>query len=736
MESNDINLEGTVYSIVFHNNVNGYTVLDLATDDETLVTVVGALEKFEEGERLILKGQYTTHKKFGLQFQANYYERKLPTTKDGIEKYLASGLVKGVKQSLAKKIVDTFGKDTFEVIESDPERLAEIKGISRSKAIQISNSFRQSFMTKKVSDFLTKFGIGYTTAIKATKKWGVDTLSKIKENPYILCGNGINLPFDSVEKVAYSLGFKKDCYERLSAGFFDVLNTALLDGHTCLLDREFFKKATFRLSLPQRDLDTAFKRISDEKSIIAWQSPEDLHTYVYLRSYYDAEHYIAMKVYSMSTRKPPKVKNHSKIISMLEKDTGIFYNGRQKEAISMAIDSQFMVLTGGPGTGKTTTLNGIIGVLENIGLKVKITAPTGRATKRITEITGHDAMTIHRLLEVNYDEDGNTTFNHNEHNPLRCDAIIVDEMSMVDTILFESLLKAVDTKCKVILVGDSDQLPSVSAGTVLKDLLSSGVLDVIELNEVFRQAQKSAIITNAHNVIKGEYPNIYLKDNDFFFLQRLNYKSAQDTIVELWKDRLPKTYDYSPIDDIQVLCPSRKGNLGTVTLNKLMQDAINPKTPHQREVRNEVYTFRVHDKVMQIKNDYSIEWQKGNVRGAGIYNGDMGYIRNVTSSGVSVDFDGRMVNYSTEMLDQLELAYAITIHKSQGSEFEVVVMPMLNNFKMLSYRNLLYTGITRAKRLFIVVGSKNELFAMVDNDRQVLRYSNLRCMIRDVFGEY
>lgn len=734
MESNIIKLEGTVDDVVYRNPDNGYIVLDLATEDD-LVTVVGELGQAVDGEMLVVYGQYVNSAKFGRQFRATHCERELPTTYKSIEKYLSSGIIKGIGESTAKRIVSKFKGNVFDVVENHPERLAQVKGISKNKAIEISTSFKTIFYGQKVYEFLQPFGVSTVVSAKASKKWKLNTLSVVQSNPYALCCDGINLPFETAERIAASLKFKRDCYERVSAGFFDVLSTALSNGHTCLSLNEFWKLSQRKLGIGIKSLETALERATAEDSIVVWKLTDNHEQYVYLKPYYDAEKYIAKKVYSMANYNSNQPNNHTSIIEALERSTGIFYNEQQQQAINMAIDSNFMVLTGGPGTGKTTTLNGIITMLASQGLKVRVTAPTGRATQRVTEVTGYDAMTIHRLLEVVFDEDGNQSFRHNQNNPIQCDAVVVDEMSMVDTLLFASLLRAVSKRCKLILVGDSDQLPSVSAGNVLKDLISSKSVGVVVLDEVFRQAQESAIIMNAHNVIKGEYPNIYLKNNDFFFLQRLNCKSAQDTIVELWKDRLPKTYEYSPLEDIQVLCPSKKGSLGTITLNQLMQEALNPKLPKAREVSNGVYSFRIGDKVMQTKNNYDVTWKKGATEGTGIYNGDIGYITMIDNLNITIDFDGRIVVYEKNLVDQLDLAYAITIHKSQGSEFNAVIMPMLNNFKMLSYRNLLYTGITRAKKLLVVVGSKNELFAMVDNDRKLLRYSNLNYMLQKEFSD-
>lgn len=727
MENNTIRLQGTVEEIIFNNTTNGYVVLSLSTEND-LITVVGELGEIKEGEKLIVDGNYSNHAKFGTQFKAVYCERKLPDTSDSIERYLASGIIKGIGHSVAKKIVQTFGEDTFTIIENQPERLAEIRGISKKKALAISKEFRHIFQLKSVVEYLLKFGIGSSVAMKVFRKWNFQALDKIKVNPYILCKEGINVPFKKAEEIAESCGIELDSIKRMYAGFEYVLETATLEGHNCLPYDVFLKLAFKLLKVDMNTLEKFLISAFEQKIILLYKDKSSEY-YVYSKTYYKAEKYIATKVALMTELSKFNNTDFTTVIDLLQKNTNIIYGDKQREAINKSLNSNFMILTGGPGTGKTTTLNGIITILKNRGLNVKITAPTGRASKRISEITGYNAMTIHRLLEVSFDDEGNQTFVHDEKNPLKCDALIIDEMSMVDTLLFASLLKAVPLSAKIILVGDSDQLPSVSAGNVLNDLISTQRLDVITLDEIFRQAQESAIIVNAHKILNGEYPNILQKDKDFFFLQRLNYIDAQNTIVQLWKDRLPRAYKYNPLEDIQILSPSRKGVLGTINLNKILQEAFNPKKASSRELKNATYTFRIGDKVMQIKNNYDITWSKDGKSGVGIYNGDLGIVTDISSEGIEIDFDGREVIYETELIDQLELAYAITIHKSQGSEFNVVIMPMLNNFQKLCYRNLLYTGITRAKQLLIIVGSSRELFKMVDNDRQLLRYTCLKDMI-------
>lgn len=727
MENNTIRIEGTVEEVLFQNTTNGFVVLDLSTEND-LITVVGELGEIKDGEKLIVDGTYSTHSKFGTQFKATYCERKLPDTSESIEKYLASGIIKGIGVSTAKRIVNIFGDNTFNIIENEPERLLEIKGITKNKALKISKEFRHIFNLKMVVQYLMKFGLSSSVAMKSFRKWDFQTLEKIKDNPYILCSEGINVPFNSVEPIAQDCGIEHNSYKRILAGFEYVLMLANLDGHTCLPLNIFTRLSCSRLSINNEDFQKSLLKAIDNNSIYIYTDTFG-KDYVYSKQYYNAETYIAKKISNMITSHVSKNTDYTQLIEYIEEHSNIIYGKEQKRAINMALNSPFMILTGGPGTGKTTTLKAMITIFETQRLKIKITAPTGRAAKRISEVTGYDTLTIHRLLEVTFDSDGNQTFAHNEDNPLNCNVLIVDETSMVDSLLMENLLRAVRNSCKIILVGDSNQLPSVSAGNILKDLISSNQLDVVVLDEIFRQAQESAIIMNAHKILGGNYPNVLQKDSDFFFLQRLTPISAQDTIIELWKDRLPKAYKYNPIEDIQILTSSKKGNLGTVNLNKLMQEAINPHVKGKKEFKNLNYTFRVGDKVMQIKNNYNVIWQKDGYSGSGIFNGDIGIIEDISSNTITINFDGRIVIYESELVDQLELAYSITIHKSQGSEFDVVIMPMLNNFNMLSYRNLLYTGVTRAKKLLVIVGSVKELYRMVDNNRQILRHTCLKDMI-------
>jgi len=736
LEERTLVIEGVVENILFKNENNGYIVFDLDSGGE-LITVVGELGDAEEGEKLRLEGRYVNHAKFGTQFNAEYCERMLPNTAVHIQKYLSSGVIKGIGPSLAKKIVSVFGDSTLDVMENTPQKLLEIKGISPAKCENIAAEVQQIFNLRRLMTYLSQFGIKAKFAMKAFKKWGFNSMEVIKNNPYQLCSYGVELEFKKAEVLAGSVGISGDSPMRIKAGITYILLENAMSGHTCIpLDR-LTKKVCEYLQVSQESFENAYRDELDDDNLVEFMKGE--RPFVFLADYYKAERYIAGRLSVIKAFSSPDTYDYEKFIDKNEKETGIKYERLQRLAISEALSKGILILTGGPGTGKTTTLNAIISMYENKGDRVMIAAPTGRAAKRISDLTGYDARTIHRLLEVQYDMDGKLRFNHDESNPLNCDVIVIDEMSMVDALLFESLLRALKISCRLIMVGDSDQLPSVGAGNVLKDMIDSKRLPVVELKEIFRQAQQSCIVTNAHRIISGEHPDLARKDNDFFFFQRLGFDEASDFVTDLCCSRLPKAYDYSPVDDIQILCPSRKGVLGIVELNKKLQMNLNPPVRDKSEIKSLVYTFRAGDKVMQTKNNYDIEWKRDKEAGAGIFNGDIGKILmiNKHDNEVIIDFDGRICTYTSDLLEQLELAYAITVHKSQGSEFNVVILPILGGFEMLYYRNLLYTAVTRAKKMLIIVGSQNKVWQMVDNDRRTLRYTCLKMMLeKEITNEY
>lgn len=732
-ENELIHIEGTVETVLFCNEQNGYIVLDLDTGGD-YVTVVGELGTIEEGEELRLTGKYVTHPKFGAQFRAEACERKLPATETAILKYLSSGVIKGIGPTLAKRMVEEFGDKTLEIIENTPEDLIKVKGMSAKKADEISQEFRRIFGIRALMIFLAGYGVSPSVAVSAWKRWGQFAVEQIKANPYILCSQGIELEFSKAEEMAAKLEIPKDSPGRIRAGICYILTHNAFNGHTCLPEDRLKETAVKLLDVGEEVFDDNLSAACDDDELCVYN--KDGRSFVFLQDFFRAEQYISTRLSVMNDCFKDTGTDYSKLIDIEEKTKIITYAVKQREAISLALSKGFLILTGGPGTGKTTTLKAIISLYEQRGMKVMITAPTGRAAKRIADLTGYPAKTIHRLLEVMYDKSGQLKFKHNEQDPVSCDVMIIDEMSMVDTLLFESLLRALKLSCRLIMVGDSDQLPSVGAGNILKDMIDSGRLTVVALNEIFRQAQQSCIITNAHKIVNGEEPDLSRKDSDFFFMQRLDAEGAAVTVTELCSRRLPDAYGYSPLDDIQVLCPSRKGILGSVEMNKMLQRVLNPPKKELSEVKGILFTFRDGDKVMQTKNNYDIVWKKDGENGTGIFNGDIGIIVKVKrgEGTVVIDFEGRIAEYSLEMLEQLELAYAITVHKSQGSEFTAVIIPLLGGFDKLYYRNLLYTAVTRAKKMLIIVGSKSIVEKMVHNDRRTLRYTCLRHMIESELG--
>lgn len=721
-------LEGAVDSVLFSNPANGYIVLELDVGGE-FVTVVGELGNIEEGEELVVSGDYVKHPKFGMQFRAAFCRRKMPATTNAILKYLSSGVLKGIGKTLAKRIVDEFGEKALEVIENEPELLVKVKGVTASKAEEISMEFKRIFGIRALMIFLSQYGIPPSAAVASWKRWGQYAVEMIKENPYIMCGSGIDLEFDKAEAMAVKISYPMDSEGRIAAGITHILTSNTFAGHTCLPCDKLKTTAVKLLDIEGELFDKCLENECKEGNLVIYKKGG--REFVYLADYYTAEDYITGRLEVMSSCFKDTQYDYAKLIAIEESAKDITYAEQQRRAISLALSQGFMILTGGPGTGKTTTLKAIISLYEQRGMKVMLAAPTGKAAKRISDLTGYDAKTIHRMLEVAFDNGGRTHFKHDENNPIICDVMIVDEMSMVDSLLFEALLRALKLSCRLIMVGDSDQLPSVGAGNVLKDMIDCGKLPVVQLTEIFRQAQQSCIITNAHKIVNGEYPELLRTDSDFFFMQRLDFETASQTVVELAVKRLPTAYDFLPKDDIQVLCPSRKGALGVVEMNKTLQLAINPPSKEKYEIKGILYTFRPDDKVMQVKNNYDIVWKRDGESGTGIFNGDIGIILKVVKaeSKLYIDFDGRIAEYSYEMLDQLELAYAVSVHKSQGSEFNAVIIPLLGGFEKLYYRNLLYTAVTRAKKLLIIVGSMRAVEKMVDNDRRTLRYTCLKDML-------
>ena len=719
-------LSGTVKTITYQNRQNGYTVLVLESSGES-ITVVGNMPFVNDGDKITCTGHKTVHKTYGEQFKADSVSVEPAESKAAVLKYLSSGVVKGVGPATATKIVEAFGENTLDVIENFPERLAKIRGISLEKAAAISEEFAKQFGLRDILILLAPFGVGTEQAVKIYKKFGNSAPDVIKRNPYALCTPGVDFPFEGCEQLADAFGADKDNPDRISAGINYVMHRNLLNGHTCLPADKLTEVSAQLLSCTLEQAQYGYCLLKDSFLILSAQIGGK--EFAFLPEYYNSERYISAKIHTVQNAANKVFPVDDLEISRIENMLQITFCDLQKNALKGAVENGIFILTGGPGTGKTTTINGIINLFEHRNLSVLLAAPTGRAAKRISELTGHEAKTIHRMLEVEWDENDEHVFTKNERNPLDCDVLIIDEMSMVDTLLFEGVLRALHSTCRIIMVGDSDQLPSVGAGNILNDLLSSGIVPAVRLNTVFRQANQSEIITCAHDVIAGnpvKFKN--LPNSDMFMLPTLTAQDCINTVVDLVSNRIPIKYGFNSITDIQVLCPSRKNNAGSYELNLLLQDVLNPKTSKHNEMYYKGGFFRVGDKVMQIKNNYDIVWErKGKEIGSGVYNGDIGTVvfADRRTNTLRVQFDDKIADYTGEEIGQLELAYAVTVHKSQGSEFECVILPLFDVPAPLRYRNLLYTAITRAKKLLIVVGSAEIFGQMVLNHKKTLRYTGL-----------
>lgn len=733
-------MTGTVEHIIYRNEKNEYTILELAVEDE-LVVAVGTMPFVTEGEGLHVVGKWVNHPSFGDQFKVETFERTVPATASGMLKYLSSGAIKGIGQATAIKIVEAFGENALEVIENEPERLCTIKGITKAKAEKISSEFQRVFGIKELMLYLSKFGINAEDAIKVWKVFGAQAIAMIENDPFCLCGEGMGLDFNKVDLIAQKLEKPRDDKNRVMSGVLFVLNHNALNGHTCLPEDKLLPACAKMLGVEPEEVQSAMEELVDTEYLIreTFTLSSGEKSFLFTRRLYQAETYAASRLSMLLQFPAQAIVGVDSAIADMEARFGITYASQQREAIRMALEQGVLILTGKPGTGKTTTLNAMITILEEKGERVFLAAPTGRAAKRMSEVTGREAKTIHRLLQVEWNENDRPIFAKNEKNLLDCDALILDEVSMVDVQLFESVLCALPLGCRLIMVGDSHQLPSVGAGNVLGDLIRTGVIPVVELNEIFRQAMESLIITNAHKIVNGEMPQIGRKDKDFFFLPGYDAKTIADTIVGLCAQRLPVTYGYTVWSEIQVLSPSRKGELGTVELNKRLQDAVNPPEKGKNEITINGTVFREGDKVMQVKNNYNLIWSKSDgTSGEGIYNGDIGMLLDIDKPNGTVTVqmdDDRLVLYTTENMTELELAYAMTVHKSQGNEFRAVVMPMFPGPPQLYYRNLLYTGITRAKDLLILVGVTDTLRKMVENDKKTKRYCGLYHFLKGYANE-
>lgn len=721
---------GVVEDVTYRREDTGFTVMDIFADDE-YVTVVGVLPELSEGESVRLRGTWGYHATFGKQFKAQLCERSMPSSSTDLLRYLSSGAVRGIGPATAKKIIERFGENSFDVLENHPERLADIKGISLKKAKDISKIFNEQFAVRQIMISLERFGMTTHECLEAYKLYGANAVDMIKANPYALCSDIVGMGFERADAIASALPEPPDRAYRVSAGIVHVVKYNLNNGHTCVPRKKLIAPSSGLLEADEDTIEAAIDALVESGRLISQMM--NGKEFLFLPQIYSAEKLAAQRILVMTKFPPAGRVTVEEDIEKIEKEENIHYESKQREAILTAANKGILILTGGPGTGKTTALNGILKLFELDGIDVALTAPTGRAAKRMSEITGKEAKTIHRLLEVEWDKHDRPYFSRNARNPISAGAVIVDELSMVDISLFASLLDALPLGCRLIMVGDSDQLPAVGAGSVLHDLILSGVLPVVELKEVFRQAMQSRIVTNAHKIVSGQMPELHDKNNDFFFMKRNSAYDTAATVAELCTVRLPKAYSYSPINDIQVLCPSRKGETGTVSLNKRLQTVINPPSPEKKELRSGSRIFREGDKVMQIKNNYNIIWTKDSEEGTGVFNGDIGTVKKIDKANgcLAVWFDDKEAVYSTDNLQELEHAYAITVHKSQGNEFNAVVIPVMGVVPQLCYRNLLYTAVTRAKKLMVMVGSEKQIRDMVENNTRSKRYSALKFFLTE-----
>lgn len=737
-------ITGIIEEIIFRNEENGYSVVDILDESsKEAVTVVGSFPFLNPGEMVRLTGDWVTHPDYGLQFKMKTYEVAAPSTLVGMENYLASGLIKGVGPSTAKKLVEHFGLNVLDIIQFNPARLTEIDGIGQTRAELIASSFSEQREIRQVMVFLQSYSITASMALKIYKAYGNRTIDLVKENPYRLAEDIEGIGFKTADLIASRLGVDPNSIFRVMSGISFALFDSTLDGHTYLPKEELVKRAGKLLSVDRSLIENAIVQLVLNKSLVMEMEDGLEDANIYLSAYYEAEAGAALSLRQLAQAETDLIFDDiDKEIERVERKNNIRLADLQKEAVSRVMEHGLVVITGGPGTGKTTTINCIISLLEQKGLKVELAAPTGRAAKRMTEATGHEAKTIHRLLEYGYTEDGRGGFQRDENNPLEAEALIIDEMSMVDIMLLNSLLKAIIPGTRLVMVGDVDQLPSVGPGNVLRDIINSGTVTVVQLKEIFRQAQESMIITNAHRINRGELPILNAKGKDFFFDRRHSAEDIVRVLTDLVARRLPVFGNYNPIEDIQILVPMRKGLVGVNNLNQKLQEILNPPSPRKGEKSLGTRLFREKDKVMQIKNNYSIKWTRlrdegQGYEGEGVYNGDMGIIEAIDKEDQTLKVlfdDGRLVTYDFGQLDELELAYATTIHKSQGNEFPVVIIPLFYGPPMLMTRNLLYTGVTRARDLVVLVGRESLIGKMVGNNHIARRYSALEARLVRAFS--
>ncbi len=722
-------IRGTVEKITYRNRDNGYTVFKVRHGKKEL-SCVGYVPAVNEGDTITANGSYSNHPVYGEQFNVETVDISAPKTQLQVLKYLSSGAIKGIGPATAIKIVEKFKDDTFNIIENYPLELTVIRGISREKALSISEEYKKQFGMRDIFIALTSFNITPIEAATIFKVYGVRSVDRIRENPFILCIPEIGFSFERAEEISDSLGLPDDSDGRLSAGVSYILRNNLRNGHTCLPYDKLLTVAESLLSVNKILIEDTIKQMSDRMEIAL--RTYDGTTFVFLEEYYTAEEYSASRLAAFARNPSTSYEMSELEVKLIEKRLQIKFDEKQIEAVNGALLNNVFIITGGPGTGKTTALNALIAVLSGRGSSIALAAPTGRAAKRIFELTGYEAKTLHRLLEVDWSDGKRQSFIKNRKNPLDEDVIIVDEMSMVDSLLFKALLEACRVTTKLVFIGDSDQLPSVGAGNVLGDMLESGIIASVKLDKIFRQSDSGDIIKNAHRVISGEMPIVSKDSKDFFFMRNYNPEAVATTVLDLVNNRLPAAYGFSSFDDIQVLCPSKKLTCGSYNLNLMLQEELNPAIKNKKQLFFKGVSFREGDKVMQNKNDYDITWTSddGEV-GSGVFNGDIGTVVSVDpkNHSLSVRFDDKVAVYFDEELEVLELAYAITVHKSQGSEFDCVIIPLADTPKQLRYRNLIYTAITRAKKLLIFVGNEQVLYEMIENDRKTLRYTGLKYLL-------
>ena len=741
-----IQIEGTVSVLVYQNPDNGYAVLRLETGDG-LVTAVGCMPDLSPGEELLLTGNWTTHQAYGRQFRAQFVQRRLPSGTEGIFRYLASGAVKHVGPSKARDIVERFGEDSLDIIENDPERLSEIKGITPKRAREISAAFRRQVSLRRLMEFLAEYEIAPSCAMALYRVYGDDALAAVRANPYIIASPGLGADFAAADAMALRLGFEADSPQRAEASLLFELTHNLGNGHTFIPREKLLAASAALIEIGRETLEDALDSLCECGDIVRDSvAGQDA---CYLPGLFEAETYTARRILEMAAAPASSRGGCASAISAVEREQGVSYSEGQRRAVELAGEKRIVAITGGPGTGKTTSVRGILALFDRLGLKTALCAPTGRAAKRMSELTGRDAATVHRLLGTTVSDSGVPVFDHDESDPLDADAVILDETSMVDISLMADLLRALRPECRLVLVGDCDQLPSVGPGNVFSDILKSGAVESVRLSEIFRQAEESRIIRSAHMINAGIVPDLTSNDGDFFFLQRSSPERAADTIVELFSERLPKNLGIDP-SQIQVLSPTRRNSAGTHSLNLRLQAAINPPDEKKREKNYGDFTYREGDKVMQIKNNYDIIWRRYAVpadaamrggdadaafieTGAGVFNGDIGVIASIDAvrETVTVDFDGRLVTYQYEQLSELEPAYAMTVHKSQGSEYRAVILAAASGAPQLLVRGVLYTAVTRARELLIIVGDRAIVERMTLDDRRQKRYSGLRARLSD-----